>query len=331
MEYDGKIFSLENKTINAIVLAALVVAIFITNIFVILSPNDSARFYNAGLTSTITIGVALLICLTQVYRYKRSIKIQLRSSKQSGSKQSVPSYYDNNIMHLSICLFLVLWFVAQFVWTFPYQQTAGVWIADIIWFIGYASFGYFLYSLYYHFFRKEHEQLVLILIAIVISTVLVLILDIIVSILRLLSTQPVDFSILLATLVYPILDAVLIFPAVLIFWGVRKRRAVQKSVRVQRKEQQIDETIRRRGEVSSLSHSLTNVSSIWILLLSVAMILSAIGDTGFAFSAAYGPDSVQRDVWIWNIIYNADHLCLAAALVGYASFFSFKKQDILLY
>ena len=61
------------------------------------------------------------------------------------------------------------------------------------------------------------------------------------------------------------------------------------------------------------------------------MILSAIGDTGFAFSAAYGPDSVQRDVWIWNIIYNADHLCLAAALVGYASFFSFKKQDILLY
>jgi hypothetical protein len=325
MEYDGKIFSLENKTINAIVLAALVVAIFITNIFVILSPNDSARFYNAGLTSTITIGVALLICLAQVYRYKRSIKIQLRSSKQSGSKQSVPSYYDNNIMHLSICLFLGLWFVAQFVWTFPYQQTAGVWIADIIWFIGYASFGYFLYSLYYHFFRKEHEQLVLILIAIVISTVLVLILDIIVSILRLLSTQPVDFSILLATLVYPILDAVLIFPAVLIFWGVRKRRAVQKSVRVQRKEQ------RRRGEVSSLSHSLTNVSSIWILLLSVAMILSAIGDTGFAFSAAYGPDSVQRDVWIWNIIYNADHLCLAAALVGYASFFSFKKQDILLY
>ncbi|HEX5976291.1 MAG TPA: hypothetical protein VFY68_03390 [Nitrososphaeraceae archaeon] len=57
------------------------------------------------------------------------------------------------------------------------------------------------------------------------------------------------------------------------------------------------------------------------------MILSAIGDTGFAFSTAYGPDAVQRDVWIWNVIYNADHLCLAAALIGYASFFSFRKQD----
>jgi hypothetical protein len=57
------------------------------------------------------------------------------------------------------------------------------------------------------------------------------------------------------------------------------------------------------------------------------MMLSTIGDTGFAFSTAYGPDSVQRDVWIWNVIYNADHLCLAAALIGYASFFSFRKKE----
>jgi hypothetical protein len=32
-------------------------------------------------------------------------------------------------------------------------------------------------------------------------------------------------------------------------------------------------------------------------------------------------------VWIWEVIYNADHLCLAAALIGYGSFFSFGKQD----
>ena len=77
----------------------------------------------------------------------------------------------------------------------------------------------------------------------------------------------------------------------------------------------------------SLSHGLTGASSVWILLLSIAMMLSAIGDTGFAFSTAYGPDSVQRDVWIWNVIYNADHLFLAAALIGYGSFFSFQKQE----
>src|SRR5919106_4566409 len=320
------IVSYESRTINRIVVIGLIAAIVLTNIFVVFSPSENARFYNAGLTATLTIGVALVICMVQVYRYKRRAKSGLRSP-QLNTTESV-YYYDNNKMHLSICLFLGLWFVAQFVWTFPYQQTAGVWIADIIWFIGYASFGYFLYSLYYHFFKMEHEPLVLILIAIVISTVLVLVLDIIVSILRLLSTQPVDFSILLVTLVYPVLDAALVFPAVLIFWGARKRIAALKHAAVQQ-ERKTDETIQREAgrSSSSLSQSLTNISSIWILLLSIAMILSAIGDTGFAFSTAYGPESVQRDVWIWNIIYNADHLCLAAALIGYGNFFSFRKQD----
>jgi hypothetical protein len=45
------------------------------------------------------------------------------------------------------------------------------------------------------------------------------------------------------------------------------------------------------------------VSSIWILLLSTTMIISAIGDTGFAYSTEYEPDTVQRDVWIWDIFY----------------------------
>jgi hypothetical protein len=58
------------------------------------------------------------------------------------------------------------------------------------------------------------------------------------------------------------------------------------------------------------------------------MMLSAIADTGYAYSAAYGPDTVQRDVWIWDIIYNADHLCLAAALIGYRHFFSFYRHNI---
>jgi hypothetical protein len=266
--------------------------------------------------------------LIQVYRYKTRVKSQLSASKQPNAKQ--PSDYDNNNkMHLSICLFLGLWFVAHVIWTFPYQQSSGVSIADAVWFIGYALFGYFLYSLYYHFFKKEFEPLVLVLIAIVISIVLVLVLDIIVSILRLLSTQPVDFSILLVTLVYPILDAVLIFPAVLIFWGARRSIRMENAA-VQ--EQKTDMAMRKEGDTTfSSSHGLTSATSIWLLLLSIEMVLSAIGDTGFAFSTAYGSDSVQRDVWIWDVIYNADHLCLAAAVVGYGSFFSFRKTEPLQY
>ena len=281
----AKILFHENNKSNAIVVAALIVSIVITNIFVIFSPDKNIRFYNAGMTSTITIGVALVICLIQVYRYKKRVK--MTASLQSFAKQA-PYYYDNNKMHFSICLFLGLWFVAQAIWTFPYQQTAGVWIADILWFIGYASFGYFLYSLFYYFFRKRFEPFVLVLIAIIISIVLVLVLDIVVSILRLLSAQPVDFSILLATLVYPVLDAALFYPAVLIFWGARKRTDAQDNAVV--REQQTDERMQGQANRSfSLSHGFTNTSSIWIALLSIAMMLSAIGDTGFAFSTCIRP------------------------------------------
>jgi hypothetical protein len=226
-------------------------------------------------------------------------------------------------MHLSICLFLGLWFTAYMIWVLGYQQSSGVSIADALWFIGYASFGYFLFNLYHHFFRKEFEPFVLILVAIIISIALIFVLDSIVSILRLLSTQTIDLSVTLVTLVYPILDAVLFFPAVLIFWAVRRRRSRSRHEGTPIQEQKVAEAKRGQGK--------TSFSSVWILLLSIAMMLSAIGDTGYAYSAAYGPDSVQRDVWIWDIIYNADHLCLAAALIGYRHLFSFNRQNTLQY
>ena len=72
------------------------------------------------------------------------------------------------------------------------------------------------------FFRKEFEPLILVLIAIVIMIVLIFVIDVIVSTLRLLSTHTLDISVLLVTITYPILDAILIFPAVLIFWAARR-------------------------------------------------------------------------------------------------------------
>ena len=232
---------------------------------------------------------------------------------------SIPSYYDNNKMHLSICIFLVLFFAAHIIWTFQYQQSSDISIQDVFWFIGYGFFGYFLYSLYYNFFRKEFEPFILILIAIIIVVVLVFIIDVITSTLRLVSGQTVDISVILVTIAFPILDAIMVFPAVLIFWGVRKIGDKHFSYTSGQKKEVNKEV----DEVSSVAP----VSSIWILLLSVSMILAAIGDTGFAFSTAYGPNAVQNDIWIWDIFYNCFGLCLAAALLGYKSFFSFKRID----
>ena len=318
----AKILSYNNKRNNLIIVISLAISIAITNSFILFSLDEDSRFYFSNLTSTLTIGVPLVIAFVMVFRYKRSMKKQEELPQVlSQPDKSIHYYYDNNRMHLSICVFLVLWFVAHVIWTFQYQQASDVSIADALWFIGYGFFGYFLYSLYYHFFRKEFEPFILILIAIIIVIALVFVVDIIASSLRLLSTQTVDISVVLVTIVYPILDAILIFPAALIFWGARRISSERKNVTLEQKIEIHTE----EGKSSSLA----SVSSIWILLLSISMILSAIGDTGFAYRTAFGPDTVQRDVWIWDIFYTSFGLCLAAALIGYRSFFSFNKINTL--
>jgi hypothetical protein len=264
----------------------------------------------------------MVIAFVMVFRYKRSIKKQEQEDKPQAYPEHgrvIPSFYDNNKMHLSICIFLVLWFVAHIIWTFQYQQSSDISIQDVFWFIGYGLFGYFLYSLYYHFFRKEFEPFVLILIAIIIIVILIFIIDLIVSTLRLVSSQTIDISVMFVTIAYPILDAIMVFPAILIFWAARRLSSKHSSYTPGQKKDVNKEV----DEVSSLAP----VSSIWILLLSISMILTAIGDTGFAYSTAYDPDSVQSDVWIWDIFYNSFGLCLAAALLGYKNFFSFKRID----
>lgn len=317
----AKILSYKNKRNNITVTVSVIVSIVITNALIVFSPNENSRSYFSNLTSTLTAGIPLVIAFVMVFRYKRSIKKQLDKSQLLSEKgKDITNYYDNNKMHLSICIFLVLWFVAHFIWTFQFQQSSDVSIQDILWFIGYGFFGYFLYSLYYHFFRNEIEPLVLVLIAIVIVIVLIFIVDVIVSTLRLLSTQTIDISVLLVTVAYPILDAIMIFPAVLIFWAVR--RVSSKRINATR-----DQNIEVKPEEDKSTFSSAHVSSIWILLLSISMMLSAIGDTGFAYSTAYGSETAQRDVWIWDIFYNSSGLCLAAALIGYKNFFSFTRID----
>jgi hypothetical protein len=318
----SKILSYKNNRNSIVLSVSLIVSIIITNSFIVFSPDENSRSYFSNLTSTVTVGIPMVIAFVMVFRYKRSIKKQEQEDKPQVYPEHgrvIPSFYDNNKMHLSICIFLVLWFVAHIIWTFQYQQSSNIAIQDVFWFIGYGFFGYFLYSLYYHFFRKEFEPFVLILIAIIIVVILVFIIDVIVSTLRLVSSQTIDISVIFVAIAYPILDAIMVFPAILIFWAARRLSSKRLSYTPGQKKEVNKEV----DEVSSLAP----VSSIWILLLSISMILNVIGDTGFAYSTAYGPDTVQNDVWIWDIFYNSSGLCLAAALLGYKNFFSFKRID----
>jgi small-conductance mechanosensitive channel len=258
-----------------------------------------------------------------VFRFKKYIR-KLKEKEQTPSQQSNDRephhpYYDDNKIHFSICLFLISWIVASVSWTFEDQEAPGILVADVLYYIGYASFGYFLYSLYYHLFRNEFEPFIPILISIIILVALILLVDTMVSTMRLLSTQTLDISLVIVNTTYPILDAIMIFPIAMMYWTIRRRSKYKNSIP---EEQEMN----KKDNSTSSSLAYRNVS-IWMLLLFVAMILSAAGDSGFAYTSASDVTTVQNYIWIWNILYNTDHLCLAAALIGYGLFFSFSKIE----
>lgn len=316
-----------SKKENVMVIVLLATSIIVTNSFIIFLPNENSRFYISGLISTAAIGVALVIAVIVVWRYKRGIKKKEEEKQQVFSQQDADTrshhyYYDDNKMHLSICLFLLSWFSASVIWTLADNQSAEIVIADALYYMGYASFGYFLYSLYYHFLRNEFEPFILILVAVIILIPVIFIVDTIVSTLRLLSTQTVDVWVVVKNAAYPTLDAVMIFPTVIMFWGARRitRRHKNSMEEEQKLEQEISEK-----DTSPSDYLVSNSASLYILLLFIAMMLSAAGDTGFAYTSAFDITTVQDYVWMWNILYNSDHLCLAAAVVGYRHLFSFGK------
>jgi hypothetical protein len=312
----------EDKRVNLIVIITLIVSILVTNSFIIFSPDEKSRFYFSNLTSTLTVGAALAVSIVMVYRFKRNVRKPIEKeqtpSQQSGDRKTHHPYYDDNKIHFSICLFLAAWIGASISWTFEDQEAPGILIADVLYYLGYASFGYFLYSLYYHFFRNEFELFVPILISIIFLVALILLVDTMVSAMRLLSIQALDISLVIVNTSYPILDAILIFPIAMMYWTIRRRSKYNDSIQ----EQDVD-----KKDKSTSSSFVYRDVSLWMLLLFVAMILSAAGDSGFAYTSTSDISTVQNYIWIWNILYNSDHLCLAAALIGYKLFFSFNKIE----
>ena len=315
-----KILSYKNNRDKFLVIVSLIISIVITNSFIIFSPDEDSRFYFSGLTSTLALGVALVISIVMVYKYKRSNKEEKQQKlSQQSDDDTRPHhfYYDNNKIHFSICLFFAFWLAASVNWTFEDQEAPGVLIADVLYYLGYASFGYFLYSLFYHFFRKEFEPFILVLIAVIILVPLIFIVDTIVSTLRLLSTQTIDISLVIVNASYPILDAIMIFPIAIMFWAVRRINSRRKNATLE-EQQKIKEKDKTPSFVSG-------DASVWIFLLFIAMVLSAVGDIGFAYTSAFDVTTVQNYIWMWNVFYNIDHLCLAPALISYKHFFSFPK------
>jgi hypothetical protein len=85
---------------------------------------------------------------------------------------------------------------------------------------------------------------------------------------------------------YPILDGLLLVPAIVLLWSIRK------------------------GEISQ-TH--------WVMI-SIFIILNTVGDLGFGYSVYIG--TLARQLWIWDILYTAGYITLIAGLLWKNKYYS---------
>jgi hypothetical protein len=205
-----------------------------------------------------------------------------------------------NKTFMSLAVGLALWFIAEIIWTY-YQLGLGIdnpfpSLADAFWLIGYVFLIYNVYTIFNSIgigtksaSKKGYHPSVIIVISVIVATATAssyLIGSVVFGETNPFSQGKDEIIKLLISVAYPILDAILLVPAATILWGLRRADP-------------------------AFTH--------WILICSF-IIMSTIGDSGFAYTELVNEDIAKKQVWIWDTFFNADYLCVAAALFWYNKF-----------
>lgn len=268
---------------------ALILSINIVNSLVLFSDEHERVFYTNA-TADITAGVALFSAVFLIYKQVK------QRWKLSQSSLPLPSSLSTNRAFLFLSIAIALWFSAEILWTY-YQVGLGIEVpfpslADLLWLIGYAFLILHLYKILGILGSKNANPTTvksLITISAILAVIFGYSLALVYGFLDLGSfivfQNPEELG-NIVLLAYPILDAIIIVPAIAILWSLRK------------------------GE-RQFTH--------WILISSF-IILSTIGDIGFGYSNALGEETVNKEEWIWDTFFNAGYLSLAAALLWYNKF-----------
>lgn len=194
---------------------------------------------------------------------------------------------------------IALWFTAEVIWTY-YQLGLGIAnpfpsMADAFWLAGYPLIAFALWRTMQNLLAagktiskklgpREHNLLLAIftMIAVIASVVIYTAITVTYDTLPT-GEQLNEFVIALA---YPVLDSVLLVPVVTIIWSLRRADPLH-------------------------AH--------WILLCSF-VIMSTIGDIGFAYSELLDAEQAETTIWVWDTFFNSGYVCLAASLLWYYKF-----------
>jgi hypothetical protein len=245
------------------------------NLPLVLTQGEEREFYN-NVTVNVTAAISLAFAAVTICR------------------QKLDGLYGRT--YLSLAIGLGLWFIAEITWTYfeiglkidtPFPS-----VADVFWLTGYGFFTYYLYRIYKFVGKNTVRHTAVLIVSITTAIALGYLVNLIFSVSEISfgQQQKADEVILmLVSISYPVLDGVLLVPAILILWSIRNGKLV-------------------------VTH--------W-MLIALSMIFVVTADSGFGYVAVSDVNSVQEADWIWDILYNAGYLSIAFALIWYNRFFVF--------
>ena len=249
----------------------LIAVTLAANAIILLSPSDEAKNFFGNVLRPIAAAVAAGLAIIVVL------------------KQGVSGIFGRS--YLALAAGLVLYFIAEIIWGY-YSIALGIEVpfpslADAFWLAAYAPFGYGLFKLAKLYAGKKKKTRPLVIISAIVASFSLFYIYELVTVSDATST---DGLVALAIgIAYPILDAILIVPAVLAL-------------------------------LSSGKGYLTSIP--WIF---ISWVLTAIADTIFGFTAIMG---YAGELSIWNLFYNAAYLTMAAGLLWHLRHMIFDQRKM---
>lgn len=244
-------------------LIASLIGFFVISTMLIVFSDSKSKTLFTNIPESISSGLASVLSLLVIYKQRRSFV-------KSGYTQ----------FHLFLIFGIWLWFSAELIYSY-YQiglstEVPFPSLADPVYLIGYAFFGTYLYGVVKKL-NKSIEQDLIILVSISATVSMAYILYMSLGVAQLITAEG-DLLITTLSFAYPILDVLLLVPALVLLWTVRK---------------------------GDLQHT-------HFIMISIFVMVSAIGDIGFGYSSILG--TIEEEEWIWDIFYNGAYLTLAAAM-----------------
>ncbi|MFL6367845.1 MAG: hypothetical protein ACJ72T_04765, partial [Nitrososphaeraceae archaeon] len=250
----------------------LVLAIVISDSFIYFAQIQTKAFYSSWIIS-INASTAAALAIFVVYRHMQ----QRRHHQQD---------HDHSKSHVALAIGLSLWLCADLIWA-TYEIVLEIVppvpsAADFVWLSAYAFLAYYLYSTYIEFHNRFNFNKRILAASIIGCGIFLTYIIALTTGLSVLSS-PRGIAMFAVIIAYPIMDAVLMVPAIVILLNFRKE-------------------------------------PLWFtpwICESLGLFLIAISDSWFAVVVL---TSIVEQFWLSSIFFAAHYLVIAAGLLWYVKF-----------